>query len=112
MVIISYLIEMKGTTITVMLTVVLILIIPVLTKRSFCSIYCRLRNCNNGATTSCTSCNANWVPAANGSCIPNSNTNYYIADTTPDIGGTLVVSPNATNSASCDTYSVYGWVST
>lgn len=78
------------------------------TTQTYCSVVCNKMSCNKGDFTrnGCTVCNPFWMPGG-GTCVPNNTNNYYLFNTTADLGGTLV-GPSATTT--CGAISVYGWM--
>lgn len=94
-----------------MLMVFLLLLISVESKRKFCSVMCANRGCDGNTENDCNNrCSSNWIVAAS-SCTPDNSKNYYVVDTTNDLGGTLQVSPTDATSRTCDNFDTYPYSS-
>jgi hypothetical protein len=78
--------------------------------RKFCSVMCSATSCSDNTVNGCNNrCSSNWVAINGGNnCIPNANNNYFIADKTDDLGGTIVVSPGSPTSSPCASFTTYG----
>lgn len=78
---------------------------------TFCSMMCSAWGCGGYLTTQCQNkCNTNWVPSGN-TCMPSASQNWYLENTTPDLGGNLTVSGATGPSTSvCWSFNMYGTI--
>ena len=76
-------------------------------QNKFCSIFCNNQQCNSINSNDCTSCRSPFSDDGTGNCIVDPTTSgYELIDSSPDLGGSLSISPSTTGT--CDSYSYYG----
>ena len=71
-------------------TLVLLMVLVICPKK-FCSVRCATKGCNGNLWNQCNNkCMNNWVANGN-TCDPNPNTYFFLQNTSPDLGGSLIV---------------------